>query len=356
MTMSGIAINTPVPTTANKFLGNGRELQDDFSVDPNYFSTYFREYDPVLGRFNGIDPLAANFDVYSPYHYAYNDPVNFSDPTGAEPEHFEEQMNIYDYYPWMDPSLDPDVAYRMWWNSVSPMYRDSGLTPGEEWWYSTFGHIDDGQGIWGPYGRKDYIKHTDEYGRVSKIDPESISVQYKIKNLYRNTPDLSGSVEISSITLDFSGAKSLDPNIPDKKEKTEESHAGFFIPAIAVAEEILISLGVVATTTYHANSKKNRQRNYLYEIRSFSLVDGVESYQTQKYGISSGNGERVRYQVNFLNKQYPHLRFEYIIHNNDIPGRLEALILEEFYVTMYRIRNLGDAPPMQKRPIGYYID
>jgi len=66
MIMSGIAINTPVPTTANKFLGNGRELQDDFSVDPNYFSTYFREYDLVLGRFNGIDPLAASFDMYSP--------------------------------------------------------------------------------------------------------------------------------------------------------------------------------------------------------------------------------------------------------------------------------------------------
>ena len=42
----------------------------------------FRLYDGALGRFAGIDILADMFTSHSPYHFGYNNPISFADPTG----------------------------------------------------------------------------------------------------------------------------------------------------------------------------------------------------------------------------------------------------------------------------------
>lgn len=42
----------------------------------------FRQYDNSLGRFYSIDALAEFGNSYSPYRFAYNNPVYFGDPTG----------------------------------------------------------------------------------------------------------------------------------------------------------------------------------------------------------------------------------------------------------------------------------
>ena len=66
----------------NAFLYNGgSELN---SVTNNY-EMFFREYDPTLGRMNAIDPMASKYASLSPYNYAFNDPVYFNDPSGADP-------------------------------------------------------------------------------------------------------------------------------------------------------------------------------------------------------------------------------------------------------------------------------
>ena len=49
------------------------------------YSTAFRMYNPALARFNGMDPAASVLASYSPYHFSYNNPVNYSDPSGAFP-------------------------------------------------------------------------------------------------------------------------------------------------------------------------------------------------------------------------------------------------------------------------------
>ena len=72
-----------MPTDANKKLYNaGSEWQDEFGGIIDYYSTFFREYDPVIGRFNGVDPKADATVELSIYHYSDNNPVNFNDPMG----------------------------------------------------------------------------------------------------------------------------------------------------------------------------------------------------------------------------------------------------------------------------------
>ncbi len=49
-----------------------------------------RTYIPGLGIFAQTDPLSTqpNQVAYTPYHYTFNDPINFSDPTGLAPATF----------------------------------------------------------------------------------------------------------------------------------------------------------------------------------------------------------------------------------------------------------------------------
>jgi len=45
-----------------------------------------RNYDPALGRWMNIDPLADEYADYSPYSYVFNDPVRHIDPDGMAPD------------------------------------------------------------------------------------------------------------------------------------------------------------------------------------------------------------------------------------------------------------------------------
>jgi len=61
----------------------------------------FRMYDTQTGRFTTPDLLWSAFPSHTPYHYAYNSPLIWSDPSGLAPEKErdrEKLMGIYDKY------------------------------------------------------------------------------------------------------------------------------------------------------------------------------------------------------------------------------------------------------------------
>lgn len=65
----------------NRFLYNsGSELNSA----SEWYETFYRDYDPALGRFQQVDPLAGKYHRWSPYNYAMNDPVVLNDPNGDE--------------------------------------------------------------------------------------------------------------------------------------------------------------------------------------------------------------------------------------------------------------------------------
>ncbi|MGV0923465.1 RHS repeat domain-containing protein [Empedobacter tilapiae] len=72
--------NTNLANANYKYKYNGQELQDELGL--NWTAMDFRNYDASIGRFHNMDPLSEVAQEWTPYRFAYNNPIYYKDPSG----------------------------------------------------------------------------------------------------------------------------------------------------------------------------------------------------------------------------------------------------------------------------------
>jgi RHS repeat-associated protein len=91
----GLAMEGPWMNDAaaldTRYKFNGIERIQDFGL--NVDMAMYRAYDPAIGRWWQIDPMAAMAPEQTPYRFGFNNPMNFSDPFGL----FETRKEAREY-------------------------------------------------------------------------------------------------------------------------------------------------------------------------------------------------------------------------------------------------------------------
>lgn len=83
-------------TESYRYGFNGKEMDNEIHDNPttgtsgmgNQYDYGFRIYDPRIGKFLSVDPLAPEYPWYTPYQFAGNSPVQAVDLDGREPMHY----------------------------------------------------------------------------------------------------------------------------------------------------------------------------------------------------------------------------------------------------------------------------
>ena len=86
-TSGGVVLKGELPTIEAfyKYKFQGQELQDELQLF--WYAFKWRNYNPEIARFMSIDPLTEEYEDYTPYQFASNQPVHAQEVEGLENAH-----------------------------------------------------------------------------------------------------------------------------------------------------------------------------------------------------------------------------------------------------------------------------
>ncbi len=181
----GLSFNSyqRVTSKENDYLYNGKELQDE--LDLNWLDYGARMYDPAIGRWLVVDPMADKYIKISPYAYVANVPTLLVDPDGMQVEYNTETREQKKLIKRQIRKAKKSKTFREMWRE---MKRDKDHT----WTIHSKGDYNAMTG----YG----AKYSGNYGTATTVEgPDNSTVEVTVKtdspggDIFVNTEVVEGS-------------------------------------------------------------------------------------------------------------------------------------------------------------------
>ena len=144
----GLEINTLTNSPKNEYLHNKKELQEE----TQQYDYGARFYDPVIARWNTIDPLAEKYKSHTPYHYGLDNPIRNIDMNGDSIRTIESQSATNSMQQVAEEGMGNTVAMRqnnegVWDMSELSTYDAEGMTLQQMTMYNTMHDLISGPAV-----------------------------------------------------------------------------------------------------------------------------------------------------------------------------------------------------------------
>lgn len=236
----GLTFNQDSPIVNNyNYKYNGKELQDEFEIGLYDFGA--RNYDPSLGRWFNVDPLAENDHQYSLFSYAFNNPVLYIDPDGK--------------WPWPTKN-DPWIKGAGFFNNI---FNNSAKILANNYAENNGGNVIKGK--WGYHVERfdnDGLTRFSFKNGTNSSNPSSIT---HIGRLFDNQPlEMSSFLDVPSTVIE---AGLTEAGVPEE-----------VITSFQIARFVQ---GGFSSNLSIKSSNFNQQISRLFEVGSYKTLKGVEA-------------------------------------------------------------------------------
>jgi RHS repeat-associated protein len=259
---------------------NGKELDEETET----LDYGMRVYDPRLGKFLSVDPLADEYPALSPYHFSHNSPIKFNDLDGNEGDEAGLAEKAIKEITKISKTTQSDLAKKALQQVKSGGIQLVKTAPKTKWFTVLFR----GSGVW--FTRVNIFITFMSFRGDERASQETLNKERleKLERLYEEGAiDEDEANELRGLLAKVRGLYLSDLGVYYKKKLFKDRHGNNVEDRIVDTDDDLLKIGIEYITKFKMKLFKKSE-------------DGSEWYE----GVDE-NGNKI--QMEYSPKGHPHM-------------------------------------------------